>query len=263
MLMLTSSLSLWMTNYYKKGWPGTPDPLLQFWALILSLSRVKLDMSTSTTKYSCLWWACAETHALAYFWCYCSIQTVETHQTDITERTAMCVESLSMRPEYLFITTPVCNSVSTYIVDFCRLLKSNLHWGLRQAIERGGIHRQRMFTKVRLADISGSLAAGIVSMTAAAHQCSYTISMLAYARRETWHACLTTIRTGLFPFWWTLANVESRRRHYFRDELYTNRSEAGIGRRGSAGSWNWGCPSRKAVWRDFCLASLLTGLYFY
>ena len=31
------------------------------------------------------------------------------------------------------------------------------------------------------------------------------------------HACSTTIGAGLLPFWRTLALVESRRRHYFRD----------------------------------------------
>ena len=45
-------------------------------------------------------------------------------------------------------------------------------------------------------------------------------------RRETSHGCSITIRTGLLLFWCTLARVESRRRHYFRDELYTNRSGA-------------------------------------
>jgi len=40
--------------------------------------------------------------------------------------TAMCVESLSIRPEYLFITAPVCNSASTNIVDFCSREQSSL-----------------------------------------------------------------------------------------------------------------------------------------
>jgi len=54
-------------------------------------------------------------------------------------------------------------------------------------------------------------------------------------------SCSTTIRTGVLPFWWTLARVESRWRHYFRDELYRNRSGAvGIGRCGLVGIWNWG-----------------------
>jgi len=49
-------------------------------------------------------------------------------------------------------------------------------------------------------------------------------------------------RTNLLPFWRTLARVESRRRHYYRDELYTNRSGASqqSRRRGSVGSRNWG-----------------------
>jgi len=69
----------------------------------------------------------------------------------------------------------------------------------------------------------------------------------------------------LLPFWWTLASVESRRRHYFRDELYKNRrGSVESGRRGSVGNRNWGRaePSRKAVWWDLRLANLLTNLLF-
>jgi len=68
-------------------------------------------------------------------------------------------------------------------------------------------------------------------------------------------------RTGLLPFWWTLARVESRRQHYFRDEPYTNRTWEKNLRQGSVSSRNWGRPSRKAVWTwDLRLASLLTHL---
>jgi len=81
-------------------------------------------------------------------------------------------------------------------------------------------------------------------------------------------SCSTTILNELLPFWWTLARVESRRRHYFRDELNIEpggeaRWAVGIGRRDSVGSLNWGAaPSRKAVWWDLRLASLLTHLLY-
>jgi len=50
------------------------------------------------------------------------------------------------------------------------------------------------------------------------------------------HTVQYTTFTNVFPFWLTLARVESRRLHYFWDELYTNRIPAvGIG--GSGVAW--------------------------
>jgi len=88
--------------------------------------------------------------------------------------------------------------------------------------------------------------------------------------RETLHACSTTIWTGFLPFWWTLARVESRRRHYFQDVRIDALAPCGGSRRGSVGSRNWGWQRRvrpygricvlQACWRTSCF--FFSGMHY-